>query len=199
MTFTFLVCAATRKTKSNLNKDPSYPLSTMNDDSDDSDDWATEELNFATSNVTTAAAKDEDPPPPPNGWQLKDEIDATDWQTQIAVSSQAQIDSDPKKKSDSGEPMIVVDMTALTELDTKFGNAIHCRFDAHGVNDPEAVRVLRTKIERDYETFSKDTDLVASGIVIPCGTSVWKPALSRMRLEKPGHYFCPIFPSSSTK
>jgi hypothetical protein len=170
----------------------------MNDDSDDSDDWATEELSFATSHVLSATKEENHRP---GAWQLlsKDEVDETDWQAPIAVSPQVQNDSDPNNKSNPGESMILVDMTALTKLDTRFGTSIHCRFDAHSVNDPDSVRALRTKIEREYETFAKDTDLIASGIVIPCGTSVWRPALSRLRLEKPGHYFCTIFPSVPKK
>jgi hypothetical protein len=105
----------------------------MNDDSDDSDEWATEELTFATSNET-AARKEEDHRP--GAWQPKDEVDETDWQAPIPVSPQVQIDSDPNNQSNPGESMILVDMTALTELDTRFGTSIHCRFDAHSVNDP---------------------------------------------------------------
>ena len=93
--------------------------------------------------------------------------------------------------------MILVDLTQLSN------EAIHSKFDVHAVNDPEAVRVWRQKLERDYEATRTNASWIANGIVVPCGSSVWRPALERLRRERPGHYFCPIVPpkeaSTNTK
>ena len=85
-----------------------------------------------------------------------------------------------------GEPMILVDLTQLTD------DRIHSRFDRNSVNDPEAVSTWRKTIQ--YEEYSKKSDLLANGTVIPCGSSVWRAALVRLRDERKGHYFVPIFP-----
>ena len=62
------------------------------------------------------------------------------------------------------------------------------------MNDPQAVSQLRKKIEQDYENLAKDATLLAEGQVIPCGSTVWKDALIRLRNERSGHYFAPVFP-----
>ena len=84
-------------------------------------------------------------------------------------------------------PMILVDITQLDDT-------VHARFDRNSVNDATAASAWRKKIEASYETYASNTDLVAAGTVIPCGQSVWKEALVRLRDERKGHYFCPIFP-----
>ena len=91
-----------------------------------------------------------------------------------------------------GEPMIVVDLTALDP-------SVHSRFDAGSVNDPEAVSTWRRRIESEYYTkyaqgCNGHRQLVADGVVVACGSSVWRGALSRLRQQKPGHYFLPVFP-----
>ena len=148
-------------------------------ESDDSDEWATEEL-----------------PPLPDPTRPK----TTTTDGHIAASSQdddsywdIQAADPPQKEAisesvEEGLPMLLVDMTLLS------GGAIHSKFDANAVNDPVAVKTLRQKIEQDYETYDSDASLLANRTVIPCGSTVWRPALVAMRKEKPGHYFCPIFP-----
>ena len=84
--------------------------------------------------------------------------------------------------------MIIVDLTKMTK------DQIHSKFDRNAVNDPEAASALRKKIEQDYEQYAKDSELLGDGTVIPCGMSVWRGALSRLRDERQGHYFAPIFP-----
>ena len=71
---------------------------------------------------------------------------------------------------------------------------IHCRFDPNSVNDVVAVKVLRQQIENQYHVYSKNMDYISERVVIPCGSSVYRPALIELRQERPGHYFYPIFP-----
>mmetsp|Transcript_134017 Transcript_134017/g.387863 ORF Transcript_134017/g.387863 Transcript_134017/m.387863 type:complete len:154 (-) Transcript_134017:139-600(-) len=94
----------------------------------------------------------------------------------------------PKKKTETtSEPMIIVD---ITQIDAN----IHSKFDKNAVNDSAAASALRKRIESDYDAYSKDATMIADGTVIPCGSTVWRDALVRLRDERPGHYFAPIFP-----
>jgi hypothetical protein len=120
------------------------------------------------------------------------DVDDDDWFERKPVA-EAEEDNDesrnvPKEQQNEGEPMIIVDMTALST------GEIHSKFDANAVNDPAAVKKLRLTIERDYDKYAKDASLLADRTVTPCGSSVWRPALANLRKEKVGHYFCPIFP-----
>jgi len=140
--------------------------------SDSDDDWATEEL-----------------PPLPTSKPKKKvehsmEDDDDDWQAKLPPTS-----TPAEQLTDTeGEPMIIVDMTQLSN------EKIHSKFDPNAVNDPAAVKTLRLQIESQFDTYSKDTLLLADRTVIPCGSSIWKEALVTLRKEKDGHYFCPIFP-----
>ena len=98
----------------------------------------------------------------------------------------------PKSSDADGNPMILIDLTRLDP-------GIHNKFDKHGVSDAAAASALRKKIESQYDQYSKDARLLADGTVIPCSTSVWRGAIQRMRDERPGHYFAPIFPPLATK
>ena len=151
----------------------------------DSDDWATEDL--------------PDLPVP----SIYEQADATNQQQQLHDDNEGwerklpppkePTASDQHTAVEEGEPMIIVDMTALSEADSSLP-AIHSKFDANAVNDPEAVKKLRVTIETNYETYAKNANLLADGTVIPCGSTVWRPALARLRQARAGHYFCPIFP-----
>ena len=148
----------------------------MGDDSDDSDEWGMEELTLPTPSKdkqqeeeTAVGAETED-----------------DWLTPAPAP-------EPPKKTEAAppvddRPMIIVDCSQLTK------DQIHSKFDRNSVNDSEAASALRKKIEQDYEKYAKDSELLGDGTVIPCGMSVWRGALSRLRDERPGHYFAPIFP-----
>ena len=124
-----------------------------------------------------------------------DDGDDDEWMPKAKISN-APGDTDPKpfnkSAGPSGNPMILID---LTRLDPD----IHNKFDKNGISDPAAASALRKKIESQYEQYSKDARLLADGTVIPCSTSVWRGAIQRMRDERPGHYFAPIFPPPSTK
>ncbi|KAK3263158.1 hypothetical protein CYMTET_28022 [Cymbomonas tetramitiformis] len=87
-------------------------------------------------------------------------------------------------------PLILVDLTALSD------GKIHNKFDKFGCNDAEAKREYTRKIESDYQKYANDAKLISSGVVRPCGYSVWRPALAALRDEVPGHFFAPIFPPS---
>eukprot|EP00976_Prorocentrum_cordatum_P082549 1184853-Prorocentrum_minimum.AAC.3 len=50
------------------------------------------------------------------------------------------------------------------------------------------------RIEKEYSKYANDSNLVAQGVVRPCGQCVWRDALASLRDEVPGHFFAPIFP-----
>ena len=54
--------------------------------------------------------------------------------------------------------------------------------------------MLTKRVTKDYARYAADADLIAKGIVRPCGSSVWKDALAQLRDDVPGHFFGPIFP-----
>jgi len=167
----------------------------MADDSDDSDEWGKEELDLPTPTPQQTEAEDEEDGLANSNDDTKDD----DWLTAAAPPpppakpATTKKEKPPSSKSsndDDDRPMIIVDMTKLTQ------NKIHSKFDRNSVNDSTAASSLRKNIERDYEGYSNNAQLLQDGIVIPCGVSVWRDALSRLRDERAGHYFAPIFPPS---
>ncbi|CAB9516259.1 expressed unknown protein [Seminavis robusta] len=148
----------------------------MADESDDSDEWGMEELNIPAKK--DKAADDEDA-----GKAQGDNED--DWSTPL---QKEETKEQPPVKKEDDRPMIIVDMTQMTK------EKIHSKFDRNSVNDAEAASALRKKLEQDYDSYAKDAALLGDGTVIPCGMSVWRGALTRLRDERPGHYFAPIFP-----
>ena len=119
-----------------------------------------------------------------------DDDDDDEWMSKTPASS-SHTSSDAKDDG-GGKPMLLID---LTRLDPN----IHNKFDKNGVSDSAAASALRKKIESQYEQYSNDAKLLADGTIVPCSTSVWRGAIQRMRDERPGHYFAPIFPPSLTK
>ena len=154
----------------------------MSDSDADSDDWATEDL----------------PPLPVRSTGINDDVvaatnddddDESEWQTKLpepAVLVAAGDEQDVAQKE--GSPMIIMDMTKFSK------GTIHSKFDPNAVNDPIAVKALRKQVESDYCKYAEDALLIADRTVIPCGSTVWRPALVNLRVEQKGHYFCPIFP-----
>ena len=144
---------------------------------DDSDDWGKEEL------VLNAPAKQEEPPA-----NNDDEDNAGDdegWDIPAPAPAPAPTVSEPP--SSSGEAMIIVDITKLDEN-------IHSKLDRNSVNDPQGASTWRKTIESNYEMYAKHAEFLASGTITPVGMTVWKEALVRLRDDRPGHYFLPIFP-----
>ena len=92
-----------------------------------------------------------------------------------------------QKKDVEGQPMILVDVTM-------FNDKIHSRFDRNSVNDPVGASDFRKMIETNYASYSKNSQYLSEGKIIPCGSTVWRDALVRLRDERPGHYLLPIFP-----
>ena len=156
--------------------------------SDDSDEWAQNDLpelpvyegvKRADGQRHTSAAPDDD-----DDWvsKLPPACSTTEQASAETASEQNDL------REEGSYSMILVDLTQLSN------EAIHSKFDVHAVNDPEAVRAWRQKLERDYEATRTNASWIANGIVVPCGSLVWRPALERLRRERPGHYFCPIVP-----
>ena len=148
----------------------------------DSDEWGQEELiipSVATAAVVSAydsAANDE------NYWNV-----APQQTTKTSKPVPNKSAQDDRSNSDNDQPLLLVDVTQLDDT-------VHCRFDAHSVNDVAAASAWRRKIEADYDDYARNADLVATGTVVPCGAGVWRVALQKLRSERAGHYWCPIFP-----
>ena len=165
----------------------------MDESDNDSDDWAKDDLpelplpvvlnsSKALATDQNAANGDDDD----DGWEQKLVLHPTN--EKIIENDR----TDDNTSNNAGEPMILVDMTILSQLLSL--PEIHCKFDPNAVNDVIAVKALRQQIERDYDTFRKNMDYISERIIIPCGSSVYRPALIELRKERPGHYFYPIFP-----
>jgi len=158
------------------------------DDSDGSDEWGMEELEIK--DVVDDGAKSHQSP-----YDLETTEDGGDddddyWKVEEEEEKEKEIPpkkDPPKVVERSSEPMIIVD---LTRIDPN----IHSKHDRNSVNDAEAASTLRKTIESDYLTFSKDAERISDGTILPCSCSVWRDALVRLRDERPGHYFVPIFP-----
>jgi hypothetical protein len=154
----------------------------MAEDSDGSDEWGMEELNLPAPKEKISHVEEEE-----EYWRATAKSQPLD----IEATTKNNADKDPapaNKNGDDDRPMILVDMTQLT------GEQIHNKFDRNSVNDVEAASTLRKKLEKEYAKYAKDATLLGDGTVIPCGMSVWRGALTRLRDERPGHYFAPIFP-----
>ena len=144
----------------------------------DSDEWGMEELVLPPKGAAVSSAAEEEGAENDGGddyWAVEPSKDPTEPPKEEA-----------KAEKPVGEPMIIVD---ITQIDEK----IHSKFDRNSVNDSAAASAMRKKIESDYEKYARDSSLIANGTVIPCGSSVWRDALVRLRDERPGHYFAPIF------
>jgi hypothetical protein len=151
------------------------------DDSDGSDEWAMEELVIPPIGVVgqeeDANANDND-----DFWKVEPNKEKEEPKQEAA----------PEQPQSEGGPMIILDMTQID------GN-IHSKFDKNSVNDADAASALRNKWGSNYDQYAKDASLLANGTVIPCGSSIWRDALLRLRDERPGHYFAPIFPRAESK
>ena len=147
------------------------------DDSVDSDDWGAEELVIPPQADRTSNNENEDNEVGEDYWNVEKTIPDAKPETETAA----------KKPVAAGEPMIIVDITTMNP-------DIHSKFDRNSVNKPEEASALRKQIEKNYNDYAFSSELLADGTVIPCGSSVWRDALVRLRDDKPGHYFVPIFP-----
>ena len=150
----------------------------MSDDSDDSDEWGMEELILPPKDALQT--NEDDAAIPADGG---DEF----WAVEPKADPAPKDKEEKPKETPKGEPMIIVD---ITQIDAN----IHSKFDRNSVNDATAASELRKKIESNYEQYVRNSSLIADGTVVPCGSTVWRPALIRLRDDRPGHYFVPIFP-----
>ena len=171
----------------------------MDESDDDSDDWAREDLpdlpilQLVPPNPSKITEQRH------NNAIVVDEDEDGEWEQKIVVHTTNEtiivtenVGANSDNPENEGEPMIIVDMTTLSELLSL--PDIHCKFDPNSVNDVIAVKALRQQIETDYDTYSKNMDYISERIIIPCGSSVYRPALIELRQNRQGHYFYPIFP-----
>mmetsp|Transcript_5016 Transcript_5016/g.12878 ORF Transcript_5016/g.12878 Transcript_5016/m.12878 type:complete len:142 (-) Transcript_5016:441-866(-) len=82
--------------------------------------------------------------------------------------------------------VVLVNLTALSS------GEIHNRFDKNSVNDVDAKARLVRRLEGDVNLTSSEN--LATGVVRPCGPSVWREALARLRDAHPGQYWAPVWP-----
>ena len=152
--------------------------------SDSEDDWdkSSDDLDIPAA-LAPSSAQPADPAPAPSA--APSALD-DDWGESLPTP--APIAAPPPQNPSSDKPMIIVDVSMHTN------HAIHNRNDRNSNNDPVAVSKLRAEFEASYESISTSSDLLASSIVIPCSSGVFPAALQRLRDEKPGHFFLPIFP-----
>lgn len=150
----------------------------VDDDSVDSDDWGLEELIIPPDGQKTDVGK--------NGKDDENDFGDDYWEVEKSVQQDTKTKDKQQEVSESGSSMIIVDITQMNPN-------IHSKFDRNSVNQPEQASVLRKNIEKKYEDYAFSNVLLSEGTIVPCGTSVWKDALVRLRDDRPGHYFVPIF------
>lgn len=150
------------------------------EDSVDSDEWGVEELVIPPDGQKADVdnnGKDDENDLGDDYWEVEKPVKPVQQDTESNEEQQA---------AEGGEPMIIVD---ITHMDPN----IHSKFDRNSVNQPEEASALRKKIEKNYKDYAFSNELLAEGTIVPCGTSVWRDALVRLRDDRPGHYFVPIF------
>mmetsp|Transcript_25375 Transcript_25375/g.39050 ORF Transcript_25375/g.39050 Transcript_25375/m.39050 type:complete len:174 (-) Transcript_25375:454-975(-) len=166
--------------------------------SSDEDDWAMEELPLPKAQSKGNRVKKTNDEEDWGGIQDEEMVadnywDAINIPTEKDGSEDKADAMQEQKSSSDGEPMILVDMTILSN------SAIHNKFDKMSVNDSKAASTLRRRIESNYDTYANNATLLANRTVVPCGTTVWRDALINLRNETPGHYFAPIFPAKKKR
>jgi hypothetical protein len=121
---------------------------------------------------------------------ISDNGEGGDWladkQEEVIVEAPVPV----KAKSpvpENSKPMMLVDFTLLS------GGTVHNKFDKNAVNDIDLKKKFTQEITRTITDEVKKAELVGSGVLHPCSTSVWKEALVTLRDANPGHYFGPIF------
>ena len=166
----------------------------MNSDSNDNDEdeWGTHELILDEKSKplmvadldSSSKGEDQDEDEYWNSNILNNTTEKSHTTTTVSKSKNEDINNED---DEGGELMFLIDVTMID-------STIHSKYDRNSVNNPEAASKLRKHVERNFTQYQNDSNLIASRAVIPCGTSVWKEALARMRDDKKGHYFLPIFP-----
>ena len=145
-------------------------------DSIDSDEWGAEELVIPPNGLNVNVDNNNNDDGPGDGY----------WEVEKTVKKDDETKECNQESSEGGEPMIIADITQMNP-------DIHSKFDRNSVNKPEEASVLRKKIEKNYNEYAFSSELLSEGTIIPCGTSVLRDALVRLRDDRPGHYFVPIF------
>jgi hypothetical protein len=166
----------------------------MDDSDNDSDDWAKEDLPEIPLPVRPKNPHKERNI---NNEKVDNDNDDDGWEQKIVQPTNEKLlntqkDGIDDKNDTAGEPMIIVNMTTLSQRLS--WPEIHCQFDPNSVNDIIAVKTLRQQVEYDYDTYRTNMEYITERIIIPCGSSVYRPALITLRKEYPGQYFYPIFP-----
>mmetsp|Transcript_10885 Transcript_10885/g.30830 ORF Transcript_10885/g.30830 Transcript_10885/m.30830 type:complete len:166 (+) Transcript_10885:89-586(+) len=140
--------------------------------------------------VATAAAQQRDDNAEEDSWEPAAAPQAREKTHAASVSSGVMPSTSQKSSTASGDdrPLLLVDLTVLSE------GALHNKFDKSSCNDPDLKREWTRKIEDAFSEYESNTEMLSSGVLRPCGASVWREALSQLRDEYPGHFWAPVFP-----
>eukprot|EP00540_Astrosyne_radiata_P018941 CAMPEP_0116825310 /NCGR_PEP_ID=MMETSP0418-20121206/1894_1 /TAXON_ID=1158023 /ORGANISM="Astrosyne radiata, Strain 13vi08-1A" /LENGTH=155 /DNA_ID=CAMNT_0004453803 /DNA_START=825 /DNA_END=1292 /DNA_ORIENTATION=+ len=145
-------------------------------DQEEQGDWETEDLPPLPSPKSTRNTIPKDP---------KGDDDDEYWKhtetQQLQAPTTMTKATAAKADSDTTRPLLLINLTALDSSMTPD-------------SDPTVVSSWRKKLEKEYDAYAHDTQLLASNTVIPCGSSVWRTALASLRKENPHNVYCPIFP-----
>ena len=152
--------------------------------SDDEDDWenAGSDLDI---DFTVGRGSEEGKGEEEGG----EEEEEDDWEASMKVKEKEEEEDEGEEKTGGPAPpkLFIMNVTKFTD------GAVHNKHDKNSNNNPEEVSRLRKEIEANWEGYEKNVDYVSSGIVIPCGGSVWKEALMQLRDDHPGEFFLPVF------
>ena len=150
------------------------------EDDEDEDDWETAGDDLDVGSVLN--------PPTPTQQGDRDALLDQGWSAAIPTPPPAPAPA--PSSSATATPMIIVNLTKLTQ------GAVHNRSDPHSNNDPVRVSALRKEIEGDYDRYERDAEMIKEGVVVPAGGSVWVDAVRKLKQDHPGNFFLPIFKKS---
>ena len=159
-------------------------MASDDNDSSSEDEWGMEELDFSKAQKVST---DGDNRNHQNGDGAEDYWKVEPTKDTERGEDKGKHTATEQEKDDAGSPMIIVDVTNIDP-------DIHSKHDRNSVNDTEGASAMKRKFETSYDSYATDANMLAEGTVIPCGSSVWRAALVRLRDERPGHYFVPVFP-----
>ena len=177
---------ATTRSHDNNNKN--------DDEDDDSDEWGKEEVivpqesssssddapfaHFAVCEETSLQHSAADHPD--DDWLVPTSTRTPPCHKAPKHKSNHPNDHNVDDDDDDDRPILLVNLTRLDAT-----------LDPH---DTDAVSAWRKRITTNHAEYAKNATWLADRTVIPCGKSVWRDALMKVRREGPSNVWSPIFP-----